>query len=71
LSGDHYKDVIGKAIFKGKREDNISMAFLFSPQNAKKLQTNWERSISLSQQAIFAVIFNLMYRILIFVFKNV
>jgi len=26
LSGGHYKDVIGKAIFKGKREENISMA---------------------------------------------
>ncbi|CAJ2663826.1 flavanone 3-dioxygenase 2 isoform X2 [Trifolium pratense] len=72
LSGGHYKDVIGKAIFKGEREDNISMAFLYSPQNTKrKIQTNTERPISLSQQAILAVILNLMYHVLIFVLKKV
>ncbi|CAK8560247.1 unnamed protein product [Lathyrus sativus] len=70
LSGGHYKDVIGKAIFKGEREDNISMAFLYSTQNIKKkIQSHRERTISISQQAIFAVILTLMYHVLIFVLK--
>ncbi|WJX86246.1 non-hem dioxygenase in morphine synthesis N-terminal [Trifolium repens] len=72
LSGGQYKDVIGKAIFKGEREDNISMAFLYSPQNTKKkFQTNREKPISLGQQAILGVILNLMYHVLIFVLKKV
>jgi len=59
--------VIGKAIFKGKREDNISVAILL--KTAKKIQTNREIPISLSQQAILAVILNLVCHVLIFVLK--
>lgn len=67
-SGGHYKHVIGRPIFKGEKEDNVSMAFLYSPQNTKNnAQSDMGRTISLSQQAILAIILTLMYHILVYV----
>ncbi|XP_061358366.1 1-aminocyclopropane-1-carboxylate oxidase 4 [Gastrolobium bilobum] len=71
LSVGHYKHVTGRPIFKSEKEDNISMAFLYSTQNTKNnFQTNRGRTISIVQQAIFAIILTLMYHVLIYVYKK-
>ncbi|KAK7349208.1 hypothetical protein VNO77_06388 [Canavalia gladiata] len=72
LSGGQYKHVIGKPIFKGEKEESISMAFLYSTQNKKKnCQTNRGRTISLGHQAILAMILTLVYHVMIYVYKKV
>ncbi|TKY64447.1 Gibberellin 2-beta-dioxygenase 2 [Spatholobus suberectus] len=71
LSGGQYKHVIGRPIFKGEKEESISMAFLYSTQNTKNnFQTSRGRTISLGQQAILALILTLVYRVMIFVYKK-
>ncbi|XP_027337302.1 1-aminocyclopropane-1-carboxylate oxidase [Abrus precatorius] len=71
LSGGHYKHVIGRPIFKGEKEESISMAFLYSTKKTKnKYQTNRGRSISLGQQAILAIILTLVYHVMIYVYKK-
>ena len=70
MSDGHYKHVIGRPIFRGEKEDNISMAFLYTTQNTKNnFQTNRGRTISLGQQAILAIILTLVYHVLIYVNK--
>ncbi|KAL2338031.1 hypothetical protein Fmac_012477 [Flemingia macrophylla] len=74
LSGGEYKQVIGRPIFKGEKEESISMAFLYSTPNTKK--NNFETSmgrrktISLGQQIILALILTLVYHAIIFVYRK-
>ena len=73
LSGGEYKSVIGRAILKAEKEEKISMAFLCCPQKKKKKKnfgSSESRSVSLSQQAILALILPLVYNVIIFVFKK-
>ncbi|QCE08995.1 gibberellin 3-beta-dioxygenase [Vigna unguiculata] len=68
LSDGHYKDVIGRPIFKGEKEDCISMAFLYSPPNKKSnFQNSGERTISLGLQVLLAMILTLVCHVLIYV----
>ncbi|KAL9323082.1 hypothetical protein ACSQ67_011135 [Phaseolus vulgaris] len=67
LSDGHYKQVIGRPIFEGEKEDYISMAFLYSPPN--NFQNSRERTISLGLQLILAMILTLLYHVLIFVYN--
>ncbi|KAL6996425.1 hypothetical protein U1Q18_006554 [Sarracenia purpurea var. burkii] len=72
-SGERYKQVIGKPIFKGKVEEEcISMAFLcsISPTNiSHSFKTNQGKTISIAQQAIIAILLTLLYHILVYVYK--
>ncbi|KAK7255451.1 hypothetical protein RIF29_28861 [Crotalaria pallida] len=71
LSGGYYKHVIGRPIFKGEKEDKTSMVFLYSTQNTKKnFQTNQKGTVSLGQQVILAIILNLVYHALIYVYRK-
>ncbi|RDX81196.1 Flavanone 3-dioxygenase 3, partial [Mucuna pruriens] len=71
LSGGQYKHVIGRPIFKGEKEESISMAFLYSTQNTKNnFESSRGRTISLGQQAILALILPLVYHVMIFVLKK-
>jgi len=69
-SDGHYKQVIGRPIFKGEKEDYISMAFLYSPPHNKNcFQNSREKNISLGLQLILAMILTLVYHVLIYVYK--
>ncbi|KAK7381686.1 hypothetical protein VNO80_00232 [Phaseolus coccineus] len=72
LSGGQYKNVIGRPIFKAEKEESISMAFLCSAQNKKKnnFESNRDKTISLSQQAILALILPLVYHLMILVYRK-
>ncbi|XP_020228412.1 probable flavonol synthase 4 [Cajanus cajan] len=73
LSGGQYKQVIGRPIFKGDKEESISMAFLYSTQNTNKynFQTSMgTRTISLAHQLILALILTLVYHLIIFAYKK-
>ena len=71
LSGGLYKHVIGRPIFKGEKEESISMAFLYSTQTTKNnFQTSRGRTISLCQQAILALILPLVYHVMIFFYNK-
>ncbi|KAK4267407.1 hypothetical protein QN277_024193 [Acacia crassicarpa] len=73
-SGGLYKQVIGRPILKGEKdEDNISMAFLYSPSpnNTTTCETKKkEGTISLGQQGLLAIILILVYQFLIFLYKR-
>ncbi|CAJ1955308.1 unnamed protein product [Sphenostylis stenocarpa] len=70
LSDGLYKHVIGRPIYKGEKEDYISMTFLYSPPNKKdNFQNSRERTISLGMQVILAMILTLVYHVLIYVYK--
>lgn len=71
FSGGEYKHVIGRPIFKGEKEETISMAFLYSTQTTKdNFQTSRGRTISLGQQAILALILPLVYHVINFFYKK-
>ncbi|MBA0812282.1 hypothetical protein Gohar_026262 [Gossypium harknessii] len=74
LSGGKFKHVIGRPIYKGEEEDCISMAFLYSPPsttNTTKVDPQkGKNTISLSQQAIAAIVLTLVYHILVFVYNK-
>ncbi|WVZ17493.1 hypothetical protein V8G54_010475 [Vigna mungo] len=63
LSDGLYKSVIGRPIFKAEKKQSISMAFLCSHQNKKNFGSHGSRSVSLSQQAILALIPPLVYHV--------
>ncbi|XP_052183045.1 jasmonate-induced oxygenase 1 [Diospyros lotus] len=75
-SGGQYKHVIGRPIFKGELGDQdycISMAFLYSPPRiGNSLETmSKEKTISIGQQAILALIMALVFQLLVYyVFKQ-
>ncbi|KAF7814225.1 1-aminocyclopropane-1-carboxylate oxidase [Senna tora] len=71
-SGGVYKQVIGRPILKGEKDDDsISMAFLYSPPNTTKgFPTKRERTISLGQQAILAIILTLVSQFFIYFYKK-
>jgi len=71
LSGEQYKSVIGRPIFEAEKEESISMAFLYSTANRKnKFERSRGKTISLSQQAILALILPLLYHVMILVCKK-
>lgn len=71
-SGGQYKQVLGRPIFKGDDEDNISMAFLYSPPNTIICcsKTTKGKALSLGQQAILAIILTLVYHLLVYFYKK-
>ncbi|KAH1114057.1 hypothetical protein J1N35_007435 [Gossypium stocksii] len=70
LSGGQLKHVIGRPIYRGEKEEFISMAFLYSPSttNTRLVGPQKPNTISLSQQAIAAILFTLLYQILVYVY---
>lgn len=75
-SGGQCKHVIGRPIFKSKSEDCISMAFLYSPSLPPKSPSTMtsfnkgEKTISLSQQAMTALFFTLIYHFVVYIYRN-
>lgn len=78
-SGGNYKHVIGRPIFKGDEEEEcISMAFLYSPPttslpniSAGAVKGNMgNKTISLVQQTIFALILNLVYQLFMYIYAK-
>ncbi|GAB4842293.1 hypothetical protein Ancab_012263 [Ancistrocladus abbreviatus] len=74
--GQYNKHVIGRPIYTGKREDCISMAFLYSPppspainSSSQALPLKKKKIISLSHQALFAVFLTLTYQLLLYLCK--
>ncbi|XP_031255763.1 1-aminocyclopropane-1-carboxylate oxidase-like [Pistacia vera] len=73
VSGGQYKHVIGRPVYKEEKGDCISMAFLYAPQT---IITNFtpnlekEKTISLPQQFIVALLLTLLYHFLVFVYKK-
>ncbi|XP_014500758.1 1-aminocyclopropane-1-carboxylate oxidase 1 [Vigna radiata var. radiata] len=66
FSDGQYKHVIGRPIFKGEKEDCISMAFLCSaPNNKSNFEDSGERTISLGLQVLLAMILTLVCHVLI------
>ncbi|KAJ0076026.1 hypothetical protein Patl1_33995 [Pistacia atlantica] len=69
VSGGQYKHVIGRPVYKEEKGDCISMAFLYAPQT---IITNFtpnlekEKTISLPQQFIVALLLTLLYHFLFF-----
>ncbi|XP_041002058.1 1-aminocyclopropane-1-carboxylate oxidase-like [Juglans microcarpa x Juglans regia] len=74
LSGGHYKHVIGRPIFKDEKEDCISMAFLCSPPSSTTASysktSRGNRAISLSQQALVALILTFLYHFFVYIYKK-
>jgi hypothetical protein len=65
--------VIGRPIFEDEKEDCISMAFLCSPPstiNTSYSRTNREKSVSLGQQALVALVLTLVYQFFAYIFKK-
>ncbi|KAE8696430.1 Detected protein of confused Function [Hibiscus syriacus] len=81
LSGGQFKHVIGRPIYKGEKEDCISMAFLYSPPStaatavaatttiARVDPQKWN-TISLSRQAMAAIVLTLVYYILVYLYNK-
>ncbi|GAB2293478.1 non-haem dioxygenase in morphine synthesis N-terminal [Dionaea muscipula] len=74
--GEHDKNgVIGRPIYEGKREDfSISLAFFYSPPGNginifSQRQQQQQKSISLTQQAFFAVFFILLLQFSLYLCK--
>ncbi|KAE8705163.1 Detected protein of unknown function [Hibiscus syriacus] len=78
LSGGQFKHVIGRPIYKGEKEDYISMAFLYSPPNiaaaaatiTARVDPQKGNTISLIQQAMAAIVLTLVYYILVSIFNK-
>ncbi|PPS05647.1 hypothetical protein GOBAR_AA14999 [Gossypium barbadense] len=70
LSGGQLKHVMGRPIYRGEKEEFMSMAFLYSPSttNSRLVDPQKPNTISLSQQAIAAILFTLLYQILVYVY---
>lgn len=73
-SGGHYKHVIGRPIFSSEVEEessNVSMAFLYSPPTKSHLgeEDDQENTISLKQQALFALLLLVFYQFYFYVRK--
>ncbi|OVA20231.1 Non-heme dioxygenase N-terminal domain [Macleaya cordata] len=70
-SGGQYKHVNGKPIFKAEAENNISMAFLYSPPTiitSENFKGTEMKTISLRQQFILAIFFTLVYHFILNIF---
>ncbi|KAL4308394.1 hypothetical protein GQ457_01G039600 [Hibiscus cannabinus] len=76
LSGGELKHVIGRPIYKGEKEEMISMAMLYSASTTEnrraesKSEKEKEKTISLTQQAIAAIVLTLVYHVLLFVYSK-
>ncbi|XVF26836.1 hypothetical protein REPUB_Repub14bG0053400 [Reevesia pubescens] len=70
LSGGQFKHVIGRPIYKGDKENYISMAFLYSPPIINNGRPEKGKTISLRQQAIAAILLTLVYHILVYVYNK-
>ncbi|KAM3747537.1 hypothetical protein ACB098_05G042100 [Castanea mollissima] len=76
LSGGHYKHVIGRPIYQDEKGDTISMAFLCSPPSSTTTtpnshsRTNKDKTISLGQQALAALILTLIYQFFVYICKK-
>ncbi|GMI93777.1 downstream target of AGL15-4 [Hibiscus trionum] len=79
LSGGQFKHVIGRPIYRGEEEEYISMAFLYSPPSATtvaaatttaRVDPQKGNTISLSQQAIAAIVLTLVYYILVYLYNK-
>ena len=72
VSGGQFRHVIGRPIYKGEKEDYISMAFLYSPPSiiTSRVDTEKGKTISISQQAIAAILLTLVYHILVYVYNK-
>ncbi|XP_042496352.1 protein DMR6-LIKE OXYGENASE 1 [Macadamia integrifolia] len=69
-SGGRYRNVIGRPIFKVE-EESISLSFLISPATVGQTsQRNTEKTISVGQQAIFAIIFTLLGHLFIHIYQK-
>lgn len=67
-SNGGYKNVMGRPICRGEDKEFISMAFLYSPTAGH--QTSTEKTISLGQQAILAIVFTFVYHFLVYIYKK-
>ncbi|KAK9102324.1 hypothetical protein Sjap_019578 [Stephania japonica] len=66
-SGGQYKNVIGRPIFKVEDQDPLSMSFLYSPSLIKhSCKGKTEKTISLRQQVMLALLLTLIYHSLVF-----
>ncbi|CAA2965469.1 flavonol synthase flavanone 3-hydroxylase-like [Olea europaea subsp. europaea] len=63
-SNGQYRHVIGRPMFKGEDEDCISMAFLYAPPKVTNSIKD-DKTISFSQQIVIAIIFTLLYQLLL------
>lgn len=68
LSGGQYKHVMGRPIFKDEQRERISMAFLYSSGSKSALKRG--KTISVSQQALVAVMITLVYQFLFYVYSK-
>ncbi|KAK9149333.1 hypothetical protein Scep_008090 [Stephania cephalantha] len=65
-SGGQYRNVIGRPIFKVEDQDPLSMSFLYSPSLIRhSCKGNKEKTISLRQQVILALLLTLIYHTLV------
>ncbi|KAK9142056.1 hypothetical protein Syun_011456 [Stephania yunnanensis] len=65
-SGGQYRNVIGRPIFKVEDQDPLSMSFLYSPSLIRhSSKGNKEKTISLRQQVILALLLTLIYHTLV------
>ncbi|XP_057518818.1 1-aminocyclopropane-1-carboxylate oxidase [Amaranthus tricolor] len=80
-SGGRYKQVIGKPIYTSKTKDCVSLAFLYSPTNTTTTSTKstvrnvhchekGEKTISLRQQALFAIVFTIACQFLLHIYTR-
>ncbi|XP_010267165.1 PREDICTED: 1-aminocyclopropane-1-carboxylate oxidase 5 [Nelumbo nucifera] len=72
-SGGQYRHVVGRPIFRVEDdEDPISMAFLYSPPTISHQSPhgNRNRTISLGQQAITAILLILAYHFLLYIYNK-
>ncbi|XVF86690.1 hypothetical protein PTKIN_Ptkin18bG0062500 [Pterospermum kingtungense] len=75
-SGGQLKHVIGRPIYNGDKEDHISMAFLYSTptpsisSSSRQVDLEKGKIISLSQQAIAALLLTLVYHLFLYVYNK-
>ncbi|XP_038995033.1 1-aminocyclopropane-1-carboxylate oxidase-like [Hibiscus syriacus] len=74
LSGGELKHVIGRAIHRGEKEEMVSMALLYSASSTENGEVELEKgkgkTISLTQQAIAAIVLTIAYHVLVFVYNK-
>ncbi|KAE8655676.1 hypothetical protein F3Y22_tig00117021pilonHSYRG00172 [Hibiscus syriacus] len=74
LSGGELKHVIGRAIHRGEKEETVSMALLYSASSSENREVESEKgkgkTISLTQQAIAAIVLAILYHFLVFVYEK-
>ncbi|KAF9613767.1 hypothetical protein IFM89_011491 [Coptis chinensis] len=69
-SGGHYKNVIGRPIFKVEDEEPISLAFLFSSKTiTQRSHINEEKTITVRQQLMLALFLAVLHHISVCIYK--